>query len=129
VKVDAARAFGAETVLDPSRYFVHAERGVIEHLDGRFVNSWTGDAPGTVRVVYEVATGCVPAAVCRAYAELIGHWFRQAKTAAATGQTNVLSTWDSGGTLQAAYPWGQAGGFKVPDGVVQLLAPYRDPAV
>src|SRR5262245_38083242 len=30
VKVDTNRAFGPETVLDPTRYYVYADRGVIE---------------------------------------------------------------------------------------------------
>lgn len=125
VKADPLRAFGPETAVDPSRYYVHADRGVIEGVGAAL---GPDGVPGAVRVAYSVATGEVPAAVCRAYAELIGHWFRQAKTAAALGQKNITATVADSGATQAAYPWGQSGGFKVPDGVLDLLRPYRVPA-
>ena len=124
VKVDSTRVFGTETVVDATRYLVHPDRGVVESLNGPFAAG-----PGTVRVAYTVATDQVPAAVVRAYAELVGHWFRQAKTAAATGQTNTLTVCDTGTGMETKYPWGQSGGFKVPAGVLALLAPYRVPAV
>jgi hypothetical protein len=123
VKVDSRRAFGPETALEPDLYYVHPDRGVVVSLGGPFAGG-----PGTVRVAYTVATDQVPAAVVRAYAELVGHWYRQAKTAAATGQTNVLTACDTGTGMETKYPWGQAGGFKVPAGVVELLRPYRVPA-
>jgi uncharacterized phiE125 gp8 family phage protein len=131
VKVDPNRAFGAETVIDAASYHVHADRGVVESLGGPFVPSRPGwpvgaaDFPGAVRVAYTTATGAVPAAVQRAYAELIGHWYRQVKTHVATGQLNQSDRTDAG--VVTSYPWGQAGGFRLPAGVLQLLKPYRVP--
>lgn len=124
VKVDSTRTFGAETVLDPSKYVVHPDRGVIVSLYGPFLRP--GDQPATVKVEYSTPTGSVPATVARAYAELIGFWFRQAKTAAALGQVNTLSVVE--GDVQTNYPAGQAAGFPIPPGVLQLLSRYRVPA-
>jgi hypothetical protein len=127
--VDAGREFDASTTLPADRYVLHPARGVVASDDGPFVPSLPGwevpaDAfPNAVRVEYTTATGQIPAAVQRAYTELVGHWFRQAKTAAATGQLNVI---EEAGTV---YPWGQAVGFKIPTGVKELLHPFRGPTV
>ena len=72
------------------------------------------------------ATGAVPAAVCRAYAELIGHWYRQAKTHAALGHQDLLQ--QTNGSTVTEYAWGLSGGFGVPKGVLQVLDLYRVPA-
>lgn len=131
VKVDAAREFDSSTLLPADRYVLHAARGVVESTDGPFIPSLPGwdvpaDAfPATVRVEYTTATGQVPPAVCRAYAELIGHWYRQAKTAAATGQLNVVQ--QTAGGVTTEYPWRQSLGYKIPDGVKELLRPFRGP--
>ncbi len=132
VMVDPDRAFGPETVVDPADYFVHADRGVVESLGGPFVPSRPGwpvraeDFPGAVRITYTTATGQVPADVCRAYAELVGHWYRQVKTQVATGQENLIQ--QTNGSVVTEYPWGQSGGFRVPAGVLQLLRQYRVPS-
>lgn len=129
VKVDATRQFASDTILPSSRYVVHADRGVIELLDGTFIPTLPGwnvgpaSYPGAVRVSYGTATGAVPAAVSQAYAELVGHWYRQAKTHAATGQLNISQ---SGDTI---YPWGQSTGYRIPPGVLALLKPFRSPVV
>ena len=129
LKVDATRVFPTESLIPAARYVVHADRGVIELLDGTFVPTlpgWNVGAaafPGAVRVVYTTATGAVPAAVCQAYSELIGHWYRQTKTHAATTQINIVQTGD------IIYPWGQSSGFKIPEGVLALLRPFRSPMV
>lgn len=129
VRVDAAREFDPTTAIPADRYVLHAARGVIESVDGPFVPSLPGwevpaDAfPNAVRVEYTTATGAIPAAVERAYAELVGHWYRQTKTAATTGQLNLIET---AGTV---YPWGQSVGFKIPPGVKELLRPFRGPTV
>jgi uncharacterized phiE125 gp8 family phage protein len=131
VQVDPDRTFGPETALDPTNYFVHADRGVVESLGGPFVPSRPGwpvgadDFPGAVRVAYTTATGQVPAAVGRAYAELVGHWYRQVKTQVSTGQLDYLQ--QTNGSVVTEYPWGLSGGFRVPAGVLQLLGPYRVP--
>ena len=110
VKVDATRAFASDSLIPASAYVVHADRGVIELLDGTFVPTLPGwnvgprAFPGAVQVIYTTATGAVPAAIARAYAELIGHWYRQTKTHAATGQLNV------GASAGVTYPWGQSTG-------------------
>ena len=130
VKVDATREFGAETVIDTDRYVLHPDRGVLECLDGSFVPSLPGwhigpeHFPGAVRVTYTTATDEVPATVCQAYSQLIGHWYRQTKTHAATGQLNIGQAADG-----TSYPWGQSTGFKLPAGVLDLLKPFRVPAM
>ena len=133
VKVDPDRAFGTETVLDPADYYVHADRGVVEALGGPFVPSRPGwrvgadDFPGAVRIAYTTATGQVPAAITRAYAELIGHWYRQVKTHGTLTHLNQLQ--QTNGSVVTEYPWGQSGGFRIPTGVLQLLERYRVPCV
>jgi hypothetical protein len=123
VKVDPAGAFGANSVRDPADYAVHATEGIIESKAGPF---GAVSAPRAVQVVYTTATGQVPAAVQRAYADLIGHWYREAKTRAATGQLNLRQSTASGSITE--YAWGQSGGYRIPAGVLQLLVEYRVPA-
>lgn len=133
VRVDASRGFDPSTTLPADRYVLHPARGVVASDDGPFVPSLPGwevpaDAfPNAVRVEYTTAANQVPAAVGRAYTELIGHWYRQAKTADATGQLNVLEVPGSSGPT--VYPWGQSIGFKIPIGVKELLHPFRGPTV
>jgi len=122
VSVDSTRTFGAGTVLPSDQYFVHPDDGTIETLGAPFGR--VGE-PGTIRVIYTTATGSVPQAVCRAYAELIGHWYRQVKTQVATGQLNVIQ--ETNGSTVTEYPWGESGGFRIPNGVLALLAPLRVP--
>lgn len=135
VKVDTARQFGVETVLDASAYVIHAKRGVIESVHGSFVPGCSGrtvradDFPGTVQVAYTITTDDVPPAVCRAFAELVGHWYRQTKTSVSLDQVNMLIDSDTGTGLEKTYPWGQAGGFSIPAGVVELLRTYRGPSL
>ncbi len=129
VKVDATRLFPADSLLPATRIVLHAERGVIQLLEDTFIpklpdrNVGTDAFPGAVRVVYTTATGMVPAAICRAYADLVGHWYRQAKTHAATGQLNIGQSGDT------TYAWGQSNGFKIPEGILALLRPFRTPVV
>ena len=85
------------------------------------------DFPGAVRIAYTTATGQVPAAVGRAYAELVGHWYRQVKTHSSLTFLNQLQQTSSG--VVTEYPWGQSGGFRIPTGVLQLLERYRVPCV
>lgn len=133
VRVDAGREFDPTTAIPEDRYVLHPARGVVESTDGPFVPSLPGwdvpaDAfPNAVRVEYTTATGQIPAAVGRAYAELVGHWYRQTKTAAATGQLNVIEQPDVGGTT--VYPWSQSLGYRIPEGVKELLRPFRGPTV
>lgn len=118
--VTAVQATG-EQPRPPSGYAVHAERGVVEALGAPFPRG------AEVSVTYTAATGQVPAAVRQAVAELVGHWLREAKTHAATGQLNVASTTAAGATT--AYPWGQSTGYRVPPGVLALLRPFRCPVI
>lgn len=130
VKVDAARAFGAETVRDADTYVVHAVRGVIESVDGPFLAPRGGRRevwPGALEVVYTTATGAVPAAVQEAFCQLIGHWYRMAKTALDQGHEMLLTR--ISGTDEKDWPWSVAAGPKLPPGALQLLQPYRMPAV
>ena len=131
IHVDPDRAFGASTLADPASYYLHADRGLVESLAGPFVPPRPGwrvdsdDFPGAVRIVYSTPTGQVPQSVARAYAELIGHWYRQAKTHVATTQQNLIQ--QTNGTTVTEYPWGQSGGYRLPEGVLQLLRSYRVP--
>jgi len=129
LRVDESGEYGDDTELDASQYRVHAERGVIECLDYSFVPRLPGYDPGpnafprAVKVTYTTATDAVPEPIARASVELIGHWYRQAKTYAATSQRNVIQ---DGGTI---YPWGQSVGFKIPEAVRAMLEPFRVPAM
>jgi hypothetical protein len=133
LRVDSGREYEPDTIVPVERYVVHKSRGVIECLDGPFVPSlpgWDPPAnafPEAVRVVYTSATTIVPPLVSRGYTELIGHWFRQAKTHAATGQLNVIEQPGPDGTT--VYPWSQSIGYSVPQGIKELLAPYRVPSL
>ena len=75
------------------------------------------------RFTYSTAASAVPDAIRRAYVELIGHWFRQAKTWSITDQQNVRIK--TNGTDVTEYPWGQSGGYALPAGVTTLLDPFR----
>ena len=129
VHVDVNREYDTDTLLDPSRYVVHAERGVIECLDGTFVPSLPGWNPGgnafprAVRVVYVTAVDNVPGPVARAYAELIGHWYRQIKTRVATDQKNLIQDGE------VIYPWGQSGGYPIPSAIRQTLGMFKLPGL
>lgn len=128
VKVDAARAFGSDTVRAASTYVLHADRGVIESLTGPFLSPrGRDDWPAAVQVVYATATGAVPGAVKEAFAQLVGHWYRQAKTF--SGQEYQMLMERADGTDAKAWPWSVTGGLKMPPGVRELLDPYRVPAV
>ena len=128
VHTDANRLFEAATLRDPAGYVVHADRGVVECLDGPFLGTTTGrprmDAfPGAVKAVYTTATGAVPAAVLRADADLIGFWYRQVKTHADLGHLDQLSEFENG--IVTEFPRGLSEGFSLPPGVMDLLAPFR----
>ncbi|HSQ57866.1 MAG TPA: phage head-tail connector protein [Gemmata sp.] len=127
VKVDSARQFGAETLWTADRYVVHADRGVIESVCGPFLrprrfNIW----PEALQVVYDTATGAVPPAIKEAFCQLIGHWYRAAKTAVDQDYEMMTSRIDSSG--QKDWPWSVAAGEPLPPAVLELLAAYRVPA-
>ena len=130
VRVDTLRQFGTETILDAATYVVHTDRGVIESTVGPFLRPrglrGSDDWPGTVQVTYSTATGAVPGAVKEAFSQLVGHWYRLAKTSADLGGVLLTEKTDVGGTK--TYPWSLAGGLRVPAGVLQILAPFRVPA-
>ena len=121
VKVDPAGDFGAETLRDPDSYALFADRGAIQSRDGTFGG---GRGPNAVQVVYETAADAVPPPVARAYAELIGHWYRQVKTNVELGQLNVLSRDEAG--IETRYASMNA---KVPAAILLALAMYRVPTV
>ncbi len=122
LKFDPAGVFGAETILPPERYTVSPSRGLVQAVGGR----WGGGGESALQVIYTTASS-VPDAVRRAAAELVGHWFRQAKTHVALGQINQLAQVVSG--QENRYPWGTAGGFRIPAGVIAVLAAHRVPAI
>ncbi|WP_202920509.1 head-tail connector protein [Urbifossiella limnaea] len=130
VRVDAARQFGTDTILPAANYVLHADRGVIESVGGVFLRSrgrrGSAGAPGTVQVTYSTPTDAVPGAVKEALSQLVGHWYRLAKTSEDLG--GVLLTETSDGAETKQYTWSLASGLKVPAGVLQILAPFRVPA-
>ncbi len=122
VKVDAEGAFGPETLRAADTYTVLADRGVIAARGNSFGGA--GDGLAAVQVVYSTVADAVPPPVSRAYTELIGLWYRQAKTADHLGQLNLISQNEDG--VETTYANG-ANGFRVPATVLQLLALYRVP--
>ncbi|HEV3145064.1 MAG TPA: phage head-tail connector protein [Gemmataceae bacterium] len=133
VNVDPAEGFGSTTIIDPTIYVVHSERGVIQSKVGPFVAQyrhaglvnadraiWTR-SPRAVQVVYSTATGNVPNDVKEAYAQIINHWYRQVKTQVATGFQN-LGELKLGDML---YRYDQLAHLPIPAEIERLLAPYR----
>ena len=130
VKADATRQFGSDTVRAADTYVLHADRGLIESLTGPFLPPRGGvrdDWPAAVQVVYATATGAVPAPVSEAFGQLVGHWYRQAKTFADQEYQMLLER--TNGTAGKVWSWSLASGLKLPPGVRELLAPYRVPVV
>jgi uncharacterized phiE125 gp8 family phage protein len=126
LKVDPDRAFGADTARAADTYVVLADRGVIVSRTGRFLpepDVW----PGAVQIAYTTATSAVPAAVKEAFGQLVGHWYRQVKTHADLGYE--MLTENTSGTDTKTYSWSLTGGLKVPPTVLQLLEPFRVPAI
>ncbi|MBA4191857.1 MAG: hypothetical protein C0467_28085 [Planctomycetaceae bacterium] len=128
LKVDSSRQFGSDTLRTADTYIVHAERGVIESVCGPFLRPRDGhrdDWPAALQVVYDTATSAVPAAVKQAFCELIGHWYRFAKTAKDQDYQMMTVEVDVNGEKQ--WPWSLAAGEPLPPIVLELLAPYRVP--
>lgn len=129
LKVDATRQFGPETVRAVDTFVVHTDRGVIESVDGPFLKRCDrpgGHWPGALQVVYSTAAGQVPSGVKEAYCQLIGHWYRMAKTALGQNYEMLVTQVDSSG--EKDWPWSVSAGEPLPPGVLQLLQPYRVPA-
>ncbi len=129
VKVDPARAFGSDTVRAADTYILHADRGLITSLTGPFLSprGRRDDWPGCVQVVYATTTDAVPAPVKEAFTQLIGHWYRQAKTFADQEHQMLLERTD--GTDAKVWSWSLASGLKLPISALELLKPYRVPPV
>ena len=125
VKVDGSRQFGSETLLPADRYFVHADRGVLESLFGPLYPA----SPGSVRVVYTTATGQVPGAVKEAFTQLVAFWYRVVKTQAGMAFQSVTEQTDTVAGTTTAFPWNLSTGVKLPPGVLQLLQRYRVPVM
>jgi hypothetical protein len=73
------------------------------------------DWPAAVQVVYATATGAVPAPVQEAFGQLVGHWYRQAKTFADQEYQMLLER--TSGTDAKVWSWSLASGLKIPPGV------------
>ena len=129
VKVDPARQFGSDTVRAADTYVLHADRGLIESHTGPFLTrGWARDDwPAAVQVVYATATDSVPGPVQEAFGQLVGHWYRQAKTFADQEYQMLIER--TSGTDVKSWSWGLTTGLKLPPGVLELLAPYRAPVV
>src|SRR5207249_2801534 len=126
LRVDPARQFGSETARDPSTFVIHADRGVIESLDGPFLPRGRSPAPGwpaAVQVTYTTPTDEVPAAVKDAFSQLVGHWYRQAKTFTDQEYQMLFERITLTDTKQ--WPWNLATGLRLPPGALQLLNPFR----
>jgi uncharacterized phiE125 gp8 family phage protein len=130
VKVDSSRQFGSDTVRAADTYVLHADRGLIESLTGPFLPPRCGvrdDWPAAVQVVYATATGAVPAPVKEAFSQLVGHWYRQAKTFA-DQDYRLLEQWTDGTELKN-WTWATTRGLTIAPGVLELLEAYRVPAI
>jgi len=130
LRVDPARQFGSTTERDATTYVVHTDRGVIESLDGPFLQPYrkgSDDWPDSAKVVYTTATGSVPAAVKQAFADLVGHWYKLAKTSADANFLMLME--NTSGTTTKGYSWSLTRGLNIPPGVLELLEPFRVPAV
>jgi len=130
LKVDAARQFGTYTERAIDTFVVHTERGVIESVDGPFLKPRPGkrdDWPGALQVVYSTPTGQVPVGIREAFCQLIGHWYRMAKTAFGQNYEMLVTQIDTNG--EKDWPWSVSAGEPLPPGVLQLLQPYRVPPV
>jgi hypothetical protein len=119
VKVDPDAIFADATRLPMSAYRLLPDRGVLMAID-----SFGGDrVPNGVQVVY-TTENAVPAAVTRAYTELVAHWYRQAKTSQQLGGLNVVSRNEN--NVETRYLPPVRG---VPASVLELLAAYRVPPI
>ena len=130
LRVDPDRVFGSDTERDPTTYVVHADRGVIESLDGPFLQPYrqgANDWPESVQIEYTTATDSVPSAIKQAYSDLIGHWYRLAKTSA--DANFLMLTESSDGTTTKSYSWSLTRGLTIPPGVTELLAKFRVPTI
>ena len=139
VKVDPSETFGSDTAIASSSYALHSERGVIQSKVGPFVGSdrrpglvnaetanWTA-SPRAVQVVYTTATNAVPNDVKQAYAQLIGHWYRQIKTQVAVSFQNIER--QKVGDVTVEYQLDQMAKSPLPPEISRLLTPYRTPRV
>ncbi|HLW66885.1 MAG TPA: phage head-tail connector protein [Gemmataceae bacterium] len=133
VNVDPAEVFGSNTIIDPSTYVVHSERGVIQSKVGPFVAPYRNPAlvnadraiwtrsPRAVQVIYSTATGNVPNDVKEAYAQIINHWYCQVKTQVAAGFQNLSEL----KLDDMTYRFDQLAHLPIPPEIERLLAPYR----
>ena len=108
------------TGVETSAYRLHGERGVVEAIGEPFPT-------GELAVSVTVPEGTTPPGVKRAILELVGHWYREAKTHAATGHLNCGTATTDGGTT--TYPWGQSNGYRVPPAVIEALRQARGAVV
>lgn len=107
----------AITGVEAATYRLHGGRGVVESLGQPFPK-------GELQVAVTVGVDATPPGVVRAVVELVGHWYREAKTHEATGQLNNGSV-SVGGGVTRTYPWGQSNGYRVPPAVVEALRRAR----
>jgi uncharacterized phiE125 gp8 family phage protein len=127
LRVDPNRAFGPETARAAAEYVVLADRGVVASRTGPFLAPQLDGWPGAVQITYTTPTSQVPAAVKEAYTQLVGHWYRQVKTNADLGFK--MLTEDTNGTTTKTFSWSLTSGLTIPSGVLQLLEPFRVPAI
>jgi hypothetical protein len=129
LRIDPGRMFTSDSIVPSDRVIVRADRGIVTLANGQQFVSSSGpySYPRGVKFTYSTATSAVPDSVARASVELIGHWYREAKTWAATNQQNVRTKTD--GTVITEYLWGQSGGYSIPTTVRKLLDPFRMPVI
>jgi hypothetical protein len=129
LRVDPGRFFTNDSIIPTEKVIVRDDRGIVSLANGaRFISgSGSRGYPQSVRFTYSTEASAVPEGIKRAGIELIGHWYREAKTWLATNHLNIRTITD--GTVITEYPWGQSGGFSIPKSVTDLVKPFRTPVV
>lgn len=105
---DSERAFGSETLIDPSDYAIASEEGYVELISGVF-----SQGVQNVRVKYKggYVSGSIPEDLTMAVVYLAAHWFEERKNIALEGRALK-----DGGTTKHLHDF--------PQQVKDMLAPY-----
>lgn len=136
VRFDPLSVFGVETTVPPSCYVTDLKRGLIRLRNGPILHRMMLPLPGqppweqgplAVRIEYTTATSAVPNDVKQAYAELVGHWYRHAKTQAASAHQNI--TQQTLGSATVIFSRDQIAGLPLPPDLRDIFDRYRERTV